>query len=156
MRQSGVFIKSSSTPSLRRTDFSTELIDQSVGSSTVPLPGGPQQSQSPRLQRPVLPPVWKQQNRIYQSMPPNDGLSPSGSSGYQHGLSGFATRPGRYSASVHSNDGLSTSSSSGYHHGTSGFATRPGRFSVRGGKGTGNDGDGWGLRQFHACKPLDP
>lgn len=128
-RQSGALGKSSSTPALlRRTNFSTELLDDSVGSSmsqSVQLPGGPQQSQSPRLLRPVLPPVWKQQNRLFQSMPPNDGLSPS------------------------------SSPSPGYS-GTSGFATRPGRYSVRGGKGTGNNGDGWKLRQFHACKPLDP
>lgn len=124
-RQLGALGKSSSTPALRRANFSTELLDDSVGSSmtqSVQLPGGPQQSQSPRLLRPALPPVWKQQNRLYQSMPPNDGLSQSSSSGYS---------------------------------GT-GFATRPGRYSVRGGKGTGNNGDGWNLRQFHACKPLDP
>jgi len=124
-RLSGALRKSNSTPALRRANFSTELLDESVGSSmsqSVQLPGGPQQSQSPRLPRPVLPSVWKQQNRLYQSMPPNDGLSPSSSSGYS---------------------------------GTSGFATRPGRYSVRGGKGSGNNGDGWNLRQFHACKPLD-
>eukprot|EP00930_Biecheleria_cincta_P069296 TRINITY_DN5704_c0_g1_i1.p1 TRINITY_DN5704_c0_g1~~TRINITY_DN5704_c0_g1_i1.p1 ORF type:complete len:474 (+),score=96.88 TRINITY_DN5704_c0_g1_i1:37-1422(+) len=124
--QSGALGKSSSSPTLRRANFSTELLDESVGSSlsqSVQLPDGPQQSQSPRLPRPLLPPVWKQQNRLYQSMPPNDGLSPSSSSGYS---------------------------------GSSGFATRPGRYSVRGGRGTGNNGDGWTLRQFHACKPLDP
>lgn len=130
VKQSRAWGRSNSSPSLRQTNFSTELMDESVGSSmtqSVQLPGGPQQSQSPRLQRPGLPPVCKQQNRLYQSMPPNDGLSPSSNAGY-----------------------------SGHHHSTTGFATRPGRYSVRGGKGSGTNGDGWNLRQFYACKPLDP
>lgn len=137
--------RSSSSPTLRQTHFSTELelIDESMGSSvtqSIQLPGGHQQSQSPRLQRPGLPPVWpndalsssphrvpSKQQKQYQSLSPKDGLSPSHSSGY-----------------------------SPYHQSSTGFATRPGRYSVRGGRGSGNNGDGWNLRQFYACKTLDP
>eukprot|EP00931_Biecheleriopsis_adriatica_P043653 TRINITY_DN24950_c0_g1_i2.p1 TRINITY_DN24950_c0_g1~~TRINITY_DN24950_c0_g1_i2.p1 ORF type:complete len:445 (-),score=89.07 TRINITY_DN24950_c0_g1_i2:35-1369(-) len=55
-----------------------------------------------------------------------------------------------------SNDAASPSMSSSNSHGpTEGFVTSPGHFSVRGGRGTGPEGDGWALRRFHACQPLE-
>eukprot|EP00441_Pelagodinium_beii_P038913 CAMPEP_0197651880 /NCGR_PEP_ID=MMETSP1338-20131121/34108_1 /TAXON_ID=43686 ORGANISM="Pelagodinium beii, Strain RCC1491" /NCGR_SAMPLE_ID=MMETSP1338 /ASSEMBLY_ACC=CAM_ASM_000754 /LENGTH=457 /DNA_ID=CAMNT_0043226637 /DNA_START=36 /DNA_END=1409 /DNA_ORIENTATION=- len=127
-RQAGsVMGKSMSSPlRLTATQASTSLTDGG-GSQSMQLPGGPVPSspQSPLLAPPSVPAIWRQQNRPFQSI---ESLS-----------SGRLSHP----------RGRNQSSS------LDGFATSPGRYSVRGGKGTGQEMDGWTLRRFHACQPLE-